>query len=348
MSQPINSVVEITISRAAASVTTASFGTIMLVTESAVLTGRYLEITDPKDLLDAGYTDTSTAYKKASIVLSQSPKVSSMLVGRKDALETFAEALNAIQSANKDWYTLLIGATADADILACGQWVEQASTRKEFYYLTHDPKCVDGEDDTDILSQMKALNYDRSLGNYSPVSGKYLDAAFAGRFKVFAPGTANPKFLDFAGIAVDDIDVATGNILEAKNGNYYTKIGDDPSYSDGWVSSGEYIDIINGIDWIEFRASVDVFSALKVASQTGSKIPYTDKGVVVLESAVSAVLKTAVESQILAEDPAPVVNTRPVSEQDPSDKLVRKYVGLSFDGTLARAVNYVGIKGNLV
>ena len=347
MSQPINSVVQVTISRAAASVTTASFGTILLLTENAVLTGRTLEITDPKDLLDAGFLATSTAYKKASVILSQKPKVSSMLVGRKDVGETYTEALNAIQSANKDWYTLLIGSTTDADILLCAQWIEQSSARKEFYYLTHDSKCVDGEDDTDILSQMKALNYTRSLGNYTPVNDKYLDAAFAGVFKASAPGTVNAKFQEFTGIAVDDIDVPVGNILADKNGNYYTNIGDDPSYSDGWVASGEYIDVINGIDWIEFQSSVRVFSALKAASQTGSKIPYTDKGVVVLESEVSAVLREAVDRQILSEDPAPVVTTKPVSEQLPADRQARKYVGLNFTGEIAGAVNYVGIQGNL-
>ena len=114
-------------------------------------------------------------------------------------------------------------------------------------------------------------------------------------------------------------------------------------YAQGVVASGEYIDVIQGIDWIKATMQFRIFNRL----QQAAKVPYTDKGASVVEAEMKAVLTEAVERTILSEDPAPTTNIPKVGNVAPENKQARLFPDCKFEGTLAGAIHKVTINGTI-
>jgi len=86
----------------------------------------------------------------------------------------------------------------------------------------------------------------------------------------------------------------------------------------------------------------DVFQGL----MNNDKIPYTDVGAGVIESAIRTRLKLAEKALILA--PGTTVVTVPtVASQSSGSKAVRDFPGITFSAELAGAIHKIDINGNV-
>lgn len=124
MSQPISDIIDITISRDAASVAKTDFGVIMLIDEfdpgsSPPFSGRTKSYTTLAEMGTDGYATGDYAYDSAAKIFAQNPKVSSIKVGAKFITSTpdatWTAAINAIRAADSAWYGFTILSTTLAD-----------------------------------------------------------------------------------------------------------------------------------------------------------------------------------------------------------------------------------------
>jgi hypothetical protein len=131
------------------------------------------------------------------------------------------------------------------------------------------------------------------------------------------------------------------NNIRGKHCNYYTQIAGLSITQEGWTSGDEWMDITNGSDFICARMQEYIFGALANAD----KIPFTDKGIAVVEGQVWAVLRLAVKNDILVDDENLTV-TVPLADDVPvADRANRLLPDVQFEGRLAGAIHKVIISG---
>jgi hypothetical protein len=248
------------------------------------------------------------------------------------------EDLQNIQNVNDDWYGIMLTSRNLDDFKNSAGWTE--GKLKVFFACDADPNALT----TSVLdfgSYIKTKAYSRSLYFYSGDQADYPEAAWLGDVLPLAPGSETWKFKTLAGIAPDNLTETQKTNLKGKNANYYETIAGNNITSDGKVGSGEYIDIVRGIDWLQKRMEERIFATLINAS----KIPYTDPGVAILEGDVRAQLSEGEQVGLIAPDPAFTVIAGKVLNQQVSDRTARKYKGLSFSARLAGAIHEIDING---
>jgi hypothetical protein len=110
----INDIVQVVISRDTVSVTEAGFGTYAILSEfakSKTLTDleRYRFYASLTEMETDQWLVTDAEYLAAQKVFAQNPKLSRIMIGRKDVADaSWTVAANAIQAVQKDWYAFMV------------------------------------------------------------------------------------------------------------------------------------------------------------------------------------------------------------------------------------------------
>ncbi len=172
-------------------------------------------------------------------------------------------------------------------------------------------------------------------------------AALVGATAGYKPGSFTYKNIILNGLTAQsftDMEIRTMH----ENGaiSVVSKAGDNVT-TEGIVGTGEYIDIIDSMDWLVQQLE---YRTQKLLNKE-KKIPYDNRGIAQLESVAVDVLKTAFNNGMIAVDddgnPAYTVNYALRAECDPNDIASRKYVGGKFAFILAGAVHNVEINGEI-
>jgi hypothetical protein len=114
MSSSLDSIVQVTISRDTVSVTEAGFGTYAILSEfdkskTATDLERYRFYASLTEMESDNFSAGEPEYDAAQKVFSQNPKLSRIMIGRKDSTDaSWTAAANAIQEAQKDWYSFMV------------------------------------------------------------------------------------------------------------------------------------------------------------------------------------------------------------------------------------------------
>lgn len=248
--------------------------------------------------------------------------------------------LSGIQHVDDDWYALVLCSRDDDEIVEAAKWIE--AQRKIFVACTSDSAVI-AAGTTDVASRLKAKSYARTAYLYSGDQADMPEAAWLGNLLPLTPGSATYKFKTLAGITVDNLTATQQSVAQAKNANVYVPIGGVNITEEGVTADGEFIDVVVGVDWIHANMQADVYQALVDAP----KIPYTDRGIGIIEQIIQNRLRLAVVAGILTEDPKPAVTVPLAADVDTGDKAARRLTGVSFTGKLAGAVHAVTITGNV-
>lgn len=246
--------------------------------------------------------------------------------------------LNAIKAVDNDWYALILCDSAAASIMAAADWIE---SERKIFLASNGDSAVIAAGTTDIASRLKAKAYSRTAFLYSADHAAGSEGAALGNVLPRTPGSWTLKFKTLSGITVDSLTDTQLTVAKGKNANVYTSVGGAGMLEEGIVASGEYLDVIVGIDWIHANMQADIFQALR----NQPKLPYTNAGAAVVESIIRNRLQLAVTASILSDDPAYSVVVPLISEQDTADKSVRRLGGITFAATLAGAVHAATING---
>lgn len=255
--------------------------------------------------------------------------------------KNIATEIARIQLIDDEWYFLISTNSTDLDITQGAAYIE--TQLKLFGALSADPDILTSAVD-DIATTLAALNYDRTFLMYtSNAATNHIEAAWIGLMAPKDPGSATWKFKNLTGVTAETLNTTQFNYATGKSCNVYTEVGGVDITENGIVVSGEFIDIIRGTDWIQSRIEENVYSALV----NNDKIPYTNAGIDVIKSRVSAILRQAIDNGILAADPAPVVTGPDVADVTTADKTNRILRDVDFTATYAGAIHKVIIQGKI-
>jgi len=303
MSQPISNVVQISITRETQVVKKANFGTILLVDEidtgdSPPFLTRTKEYAAGSaglaELAADGYSLGDYVYDAAVVIFSQNPSVDKLKVGMKkivtDADASWNAALVAIRAFDSDWYGFSIKSTVEADQEEAADWAE---TAKVICALRTADTTVITVTETDIAFYISNNNLDRSFCVYDP-ENEYIECAMLAERFPYDPGEGTWKFKTLASIASYDLTSSERGYALAKNCNLYIDIAGIDMIEEGQVGSGEFIDVMRGVDWLESHIQETIFAELVNVQ----KIPYTDAGVTLVDGLLREALTDGTEHVI--------------------------------------------------
>lgn len=255
-----------------------------------------------------------------------------------------ATDLAAIEGADADgWYCLLLDSQGEEEIAAAAAWIE--ARKKIFVCDSMDHGILNVSVTDDVLSDLKLNNYARTALIYNMTNLLNFSAAgWSGQRLPSDPGSSTWAYKSLAGVTVDTkLTGAHLSAIEGKNGNHYTLVANIPITRYGITASGEFIDVIRFIDWLDARIKERIFGILI----NNEKIPYTDAGVDLMRGAVLAQLQQGIAAGGLAADPAPTVTAPLVADIDVADKANRILPDIEFQATLAGAIHKLVINGTL-
>jgi hypothetical protein len=108
-------------------------------------------------------------------------------------------------------------------------------------------------------------------------------------------------------------------------------------------SGGEYMDVINGSDWLAARIQERVYALLI----QNDKLPFTDAGIQAVRGEILAQLQQGIARNFIAADPEPTCTVPRASEVAAADKSSRTLNDVTFRATLAGAIHKTTIEGEL-
>jgi hypothetical protein len=222
-----------------------------------------------------------------------------------------------------------------------------AETQKKIFFCSTSLIDVKASTTVDIAYFLKNLAYDRTVVMYHTASEGdttpgWMEAGWMGECLPYDAGSQTWAYKTLAGVSPYLLTSGERTNITGKNCNIYTTTGGVNITETGKVASGEWIDIIRGIDWISARLEENVFAGLIAVR----KIPYTDEGVSVMSGIVKGVLKEAAAAGILITDT--IVVTAPlVADVSSADKIARLLPDLTFKANLQGAIHLVEITGTV-
>lgn len=258
--------------------------------------------------------------------------------------------IGAIISISNQWYGMCITQGTDSDVEQAAALIE---TLKKIYIGITDSSSVPTSSSTDVASILKSKAYTRTgliytaTGNIS--EGK--DAAWLGGQLPAVPGSNNWAFKTLVGCTPDTLSqnaqaVLIGNPVAAvagKNVNIYQTVGGVNITQMGTMAGGQYIDITVGIDWLVSTIQSNIYTYLV----QNPKIPYTDIGVGIFISAVTAAIDQGATNGFI-DGNSPISVTAPsVLTVPASQRANRISPTISFSCRLAGANNAVVVSGTI-
>lgn len=288
----------------------------------AIGTGGYTAatctLTDNGQFLIASGTTgiTSTISQFLSAAASGTSLVSSldMAVGRtqfRDGIdaETVTQSLNALQDADPNWYSFLftkevrdaVKIGSEDAVKAAAAWAEART--KVFGNISNDANVLISGVDTDIISELTALGYNRTFSDYASVPNvdQYSAASVFGRIATVDFGDVNStitmKFKQLPGILTENLTGSQYATLQTKRGNSYIDVGGNPMYAESYMHGSIFLDDLVNIDWLSNAIQTNVFGRLY---QSTTKVPLTDAGGATLEQQVISALDEARNNGMIA------------------------------------------------
>jgi hypothetical protein len=191
---------------------------------------------------------------------------------------------------------------------------------------------------------LKNSAYERTSGLFAQTQLLcYSAAAWMGRMFPTVAGSENWAFKTLAGVPADALSTTQIHAVENKNASVYTSLAGLNLTQFGKTPGGEWIDIIRGTDSLTNVMQIGI-----LALQANSlKVPFTDAGVDMYRSVISASLKQFIDSGFLADSPPPTISLPAVASVTSSNKSARNLPNVSFAATLAGAINSTTINGVL-
>lgn len=338
----LDDIINVQISRETESVDRANFGVPLFLIEDSVAADSLTERVKAYSNIDAvadDYSATDAAYKMAAAAFSQEIRPNRIKIGKKATDETYVEALGLIVAEDDDWYALTIQSAAGTEIQPVAAWIEP---RVKIFIA----RCAETDIPTnatdDIASVLNAAEYDRTAIMYhTKALTEYIDCAWLGDCLPRDPGSQTWMFKTLNTITYDALSAAEKDYVLGKSANTYQRIAGVNITQQGTMAGGEYIDIIRGIDWLTARIKERIFTRLINAP----KIPYTNKGIAIIEAQVREQLGIAVDQQLIAPEPQYTVTVPDVLDTDELDRQNRQLKEVNFRARLAGAIHYVEIRG---
>lgn len=308
------------------------------------LNGLLLRKTDPAtgaiyreyknlDAVAVDYPEGSAVYKKATAYFAQSKHSDRIAILDYDKSKAY-DSLKAF------WYfNWTFGVCVDNTI-------DQSTTQlSNIFEVNKDHFLVLQTDDLSKFTEMSGQNY--TIGLKHDLN-EAMDAAFVGAIALFDVGQTTWKFKSLQGITPDNL---TSQELAGINNIHaiaYEEMMGKGQTSEGTTLSGEYIDLLHGVMWVQATCQ----SRLQKLLQDNGKIPYEAQGIAMIRSVITQVLNEAHDKEIIMTDEHSgsgmfTVTTTPRSQQSREDLSARHYGGVSFEYHASSAIHTITVNGTV-
>lgn len=305
------------------------FGCPLILEENATAGKDYREITSLENLVTAGYTVESKVYKTAQLIFMQEH------IPQKIAVCSVTTAANdwlTVESnMSKGWRQLLVvnSGESDTDVATIMATVEAQKIYPKMYYAN-----LGFEDDTKLtvtsIERTVLCYYDATDLLPCPV------AALAGQVAGLEVGSYTLNNMTVKGITGLDLSDADIQAIHAKGGITFVVSAGDVVASEGITAGGLFVDNIDGDDYIKQQLE---YKTQKVFNNN-LKVPYTNVGIGMLESAAMEVMKDAQNKTIVDTYTVKYTLREDTAE---ADRAARKYFGGNISYVKAGAIHHIEI-----
>lgn len=254
----------------------------------------------------------------------------------------YDDELSALELLDNSWYFVLTDSESKANVDKVAAWV--LSRTKLYFVSTQSGAELAG---TGTLGfDLKALTNGRTVLIYGFNAHEHIGARWVGAGAPEDPGSITWALKALRGATAKDLTPTQETNLEADNINHYQSIAGLGSTRPGKVASGEWIDVVHGIDAMTAAIQEAVWTVMANAK----KIPFTEAGLDLIASAILGAMKRFEGSN---ENPGLLVPgssqvTMPnIDDISETDKRNRRLTGVSFYAKFAGAVHFVEIVGTL-
>tara|TARA_R110002020_G_scaffold213427_1_gene420238 strand:+ start:35394 stop:36788 length:1395 start_codon:yes stop_codon:yes gene_type:complete len=220
------------------------------------------------------------------------------------ALEDLATAIAAIRSDNDKWYMMGYTNHTTTEQTALAVIVETLDKLAFVSSQTDSSKDLVNQSNPaasdDVMGLLFEADYDRSSGIFAGNADEgYREMAWLGKKSTANPGSTTWMFANLKGQSADGLSDNESQNIRDKNGNTYETIAGVNMVREGKVSSGEYIDIMRGADYLKSRIWSEVLRLLVTTANAGSKVPLTDDGVQQIVAIVEAEIKRSISQDFI-------------------------------------------------
>ena len=305
------------------------FGCPLILEENATKEIAYKEVASLEALVTAGYAADSKVYKIAQLMFMQEHAPEKIAVC--SATSTAKVWLTAESNVSKGWRQLVIvnsgeTETAVADVMAT---IEAQTTYPKMYFAN-----LPFDDDTALTVK----DIERTvLCYYTPTANVPCPvAALVGEVAGLEVGSYTLNNMTVKGIEGLDLSEEEIEDIHEKGGITFVVSAGDVVASEGITAGGLFVDNVDGDDYIKQQLE---YKTQKVFNNN-LKVPYTNVGIAMLESAAIEVLTDAQNKGIIDSFVTVYALREDTTE---TDRANRRYVGGNITYTRAGAIHKIEI-----
>ncbi len=265
-------------------------------------------------------------------------------------IEIFGSQVTAVSFVTTGGATQPTASTTyvnEDDYKAVAAWAE--TQKKLFFFASSSSGILDGSSTTDVAAFLHTAMYERTVCAYDPKAQgngsteQYIESAWPGECLPFDVGSQTWAYKTLAGISPYALTSAQRTAALAKKANLYMTVAGVNITEQGTVASGEYIDIMRGIDALASGIQETIFSSL-ISSR---KIPFTDEGIQVVVGLLKSVLNQFTDDGFLVK--SSIVVTAPLAASVSSaNKTTRLLPDITFTANPQGAIHKTQIAGKLI
>lgn len=256
-------------------------------------------------------------------------------------------AVQATPGGDK-WYMLAIDSNSKAEVVAASADIE--AKQKVFLYQSMDSAIKSSAysgGGTDVMNVLAVANRRRTAGLYSSRQNEFAGLALASQRLPLDPGTETWKYARGSVSSEVLSDTQFTNIVTGgKRGNVFVEFETVSCLHEGWTHSGAYIDEVRGLDWLVNQCDIAVYQTLLSLP----KVPFTDRGIKLLGSAIEGVATRATATDNF---PARLLDrweliSPALADISPANKAIRKLSKFTLRVWPAGAVHSVDLDINVL
>lgn len=312
---------------------------------------------------DVGFLQTPLAGVDISDELAGRSTSSGAYVFDGQAAESVTDAVAIFDDTlGQRWYGLFIPSADNDDHMDVAAFIEASGNKHIYGVNTQEGGVIVAATTTDIAYLLKQANFLRTVVQYSSTSayavcsllGRILTTNYAG-----VNTTITLKFKNEPGITGETLSTSQANAAEGKNANIFVDYENDTTIVEqGVMADGTFVDVVTGTDWLSLDIQRSLFNVLYT---TTTKIPQTNAGVQLLQTAIEASCSQGVNNGLLAPgvwnsdgfgtlkqgdfmQKGYYVYALPIGQQNPADRAARIAPPFKVAAKLAGAIHSVDVE----
>lgn len=335
----VDQIVRVVINRETTSKTVRDLQTIAILSKHTHFAETYRRYQSTTAMLEDGFVTTDYAYIAANRIFSQNPQVREVIVGKAvdgGSGVDYVQEILKLQGAANDWFFLVTDATDDADKEAIADYIE---TQTAVYIFSDHNAATITSATTDIFSKLKEKSLMQSIGIYiKDATVVAAEAAYVGKFATDVIGSNLWLHKALTTLTPESFNSTELGYLKAKNAQFYTKVGADPSVEgQAVVVGGERIHVILGAIWLEVRIAEAYWNLL----YTKKRILYTNGGIDQFKAVLVTILNQAVDNNILTDDEPFQISVPDANKLTSAERASGVLSKITFRARLAGAIIFV-------